>query len=524
MGSDAANSPVSRLAQAFAGIQSTEELIIFVAGSDNMLALCRQLMERFDRDPHDPLVREADRACAAHGILPGLFFAEVRKVLLALNRFHDAGRDHYGVLGLSPGASLEEVKKAYRRLSKQYHPDKTGQAIDEGRRFMEISGAYHALMAGIDRKKSARTLPWREKKGQGPAASRHRSRNLFVGLMLALLLVLIAISIFLSAGYNRKAVISQLEMSKAAHGRGDAPAALAAGKEKPAGDNISADAYAPAAAGEEDSPPEAARPEKPRSPQADILAESHREAAAWVSVGSRDEAPSPESMEGQAHPVGSDPEAVPGQAPPAAGTENKFSAGQAEGEGAVQDRAVAAEEAGPEPLPEPETRSPPVSEEKLAGVEDEAGRPGGQVVFSREESGMASPGSGRAEEAGPGPARDRAREIDEFIGRYARCYNSRELTPFLALFTDKATENGQPLAEMTEQYRALFARTRNIRLAVLNLGWSREGEGFEARGDFRATYLYADGRSREHNGEITFHLVDDRDGMKISALEYVFLE
>jgi len=523
MSSEAANSPVRRLAQAFAGMESTEELVIFVAGSDNMLALCRQLMERFDRDPRDPLVREADQACAAHGVLPGLFFAEVRKVLLALNRFHDAGRDHYGVLGLSPGASREEVKKAFRRLSKEFHPDIRGQVFDEGRRFLEISGAYHALMAGFDRQKSAGTLPWREKKGRG-AESRHRSRNVTVGLILALVLVLIAISIFLSAGYNRKAVISQLEMNMAAPGRGGAPAALATGEETLGGDRTGADAYALAAAEDEESPPEAARPERPGGPLAGSLAESHRAAAAWVSPGSRAEAPSPESMEGSGHPVGSDAEALPGQAPPAARTENKLSAGQTEDEEAVQDRAVAVKETGPEPLPEPETQSPPLNEERFAGVGDEAERPAGEVVFLREESGMPPPESEGAGEAGHAPARDRTREIDEFIDRYARCYNSRELVPFLALFTDKATENGQALAEMTEQYRALFAQTRNIRLVVLNLGWSREEEGFEVRGDFRATYLYADGRSREHNGEITFHLVDDRGGMKISALEYLFLE
>ena len=52
-----------------------------------------------------------------------------------------ATKDLYGALGVSKGASAEEIKKAYRKLARQYHPDKNpGDAAAE-ERFKEVQHA-----------------------------------------------------------------------------------------------------------------------------------------------------------------------------------------------------------------------------------------------------------------------------------------------------------------------------------------------------------------------------------------------
>ncbi|MED4312279.1 molecular chaperone DnaJ [Heyndrickxia coagulans] len=53
-------------------------------------------------------------------------------------------RDYYEVLGVAKDASKDEIKKAYRKLSKKYHPD-INKAPDAAEKFKEIQEAYEVL-------------------------------------------------------------------------------------------------------------------------------------------------------------------------------------------------------------------------------------------------------------------------------------------------------------------------------------------------------------------------------------------
>lgn len=52
--------------------------------------------------------------------------------------------NYYQTLGLQSGASPEEIKKAYRKLASQHHPDKGGDTA----KFQEIQAAYEGLLRG----------------------------------------------------------------------------------------------------------------------------------------------------------------------------------------------------------------------------------------------------------------------------------------------------------------------------------------------------------------------------------------
>lgn len=60
-------------------------------------------------------------------------------------------KDYYRILGVERGASDDDIKKAYRRLARRYHPDVSKEA-DAEERFKEVSEAYEVLRDAEKRK------------------------------------------------------------------------------------------------------------------------------------------------------------------------------------------------------------------------------------------------------------------------------------------------------------------------------------------------------------------------------------
>ncbi len=78
-----------------------------------------------------------------------------------------AAKDLYTILQVPPTATMVEIKKAYRKLALQYHPDKNPNDEVAANRFLEIKKAYEVLRNTAKRQQYSYEN-WQEKRKQSP--------------------------------------------------------------------------------------------------------------------------------------------------------------------------------------------------------------------------------------------------------------------------------------------------------------------------------------------------------------------
>src|SRR6266480_306658 len=86
-------------------------------------------------------------------------------------------KDYYKVLGVSRSASAEDIKKAFRKLARRYHPDVNPGDKKSEEKFKEINEAYEVLSDVTKRRKYDTLGPnWQEQFGY-PSAAGGRTSN-----------------------------------------------------------------------------------------------------------------------------------------------------------------------------------------------------------------------------------------------------------------------------------------------------------------------------------------------------------
>ena len=88
--------------------------------------------------------------------------------------------DYYELLQVAPTASTEEVRKAFRRLAKQYHPDlqqhkSEADQREAQRRFVQLTQAYETLSHSA--KRQAYDLQWRRTTQQAKRSQTHQKAS-----------------------------------------------------------------------------------------------------------------------------------------------------------------------------------------------------------------------------------------------------------------------------------------------------------------------------------------------------------
>jgi DnaJ homolog subfamily B member 11 len=66
-------------------------------------------------------------------------------LLLLSSDFTEGNRDFYKILQVSKSANKNEIKKAYRKLAKELHPDKNKDDPNASEKFSDLSAAYEVL-------------------------------------------------------------------------------------------------------------------------------------------------------------------------------------------------------------------------------------------------------------------------------------------------------------------------------------------------------------------------------------------
>lgn len=391
--------------------------------------------------------------------------------------------DHYATLGISPDASREEIKQAYRSLSLQYHPDTASpQDREKPEKFIAINTAYQALIQPeySEENQSSQAKGW----------AIHRDRRFSIGQKQKLfwygaagLLLVLVVSTLASINIKNKAMLAGLQT---------AVRPLSAPATPPPPTSVPTPAAAPV------SPSPA--PETPAAPQ------EAQEELQTTQTARKDDP----SEEPPAQPVQmSDMAWLPATINIAERNET--------------DTDPAAPADPEQPAREPAVIEPPVPQASVAHLSR-------QHLKKKNTTYHAVPRIVTQAQPADAHAANEKKElqpsiettIDRFLAAYLSAYQQRDLSRFSSFFAADAVENGKPFISVLPVYKKLFATTSELSLQVEKTAWQQLDGKIALQGKFTLHGQYRDSRKFSGKGPIRFVFLENEGSYQVSRLEYNF--
>ena len=186
---------LTRFIRQVRSLSDTPSLIRLIAADAGYLMVCRAIV-------NDSLFRKQEAVSSVKTVcrLQGLDFQLLQEKLLpaasalGLTLSSNAQRDYYALLGVSPQADTQEIKRAFREKAYEVHPDTSAQGHGGSEKFVELKTAYQTLSDPVLRRHynlSRRNLSrWHEMPRQAPITDR-MGRAVFVFQLFALLIILV---------------------------------------------------------------------------------------------------------------------------------------------------------------------------------------------------------------------------------------------------------------------------------------------------------------------------------------------
>jgi len=478
---------ISRLIKKYAGNLSTSEMIAFVADTNGMLSICKILVNSNNNDDQ-ATISWLDEQCHQRNVDVRGFLYEVEQILSLFQPGHKVD-NHYNTLNLESGASDEEIKHAYRQLSRKYHPDTASSAdAASSDMFDKVTKAYHALLNEEQPTSSFSSTPpvnhWRQQKKNHVSRVR-KKKSLFWFAVLAT--ILIVTSLIVASNYRKKVMIAGLQSTRAAFIPPDSSIPELDEEKVQLADEVEPSQLIETKSEEMDIPV---------APPIQVAINLEKEVEQQI-LPPEELQLSPDVTEIAVSQIQTPPVEPVKQIEPPATTELII---------VVPVKAVKQKEKEPiaskkkEAVPQKPAKE--IIKKKPVIVPIAKVAPIMPTTKERQEQTL--------------------KKIEGFLHDYTKSYEDKDLLSFTRFFDLDAKENGESLAEILPTYSDLFQKSDTIKLDISILKWENSERILQIDGRFKINIRYKTGDRVQGAGSISFLMREVEGQLSIKETSYQF--